>query len=133
MVQGEQVKVEFIGLKPPPTNVPTIELQPVSGKFVDLYNDCDLLRVVFDADGLAFEFSPNETRLADESRSVVVRFRNVRNLSVEQPTDWASQESTQIDHLMIRPPGDWRQGVFKAGGMEFEFDCASMALSMSVG
>jgi hypothetical protein len=124
--------VHFVGLKTPAMDVPLIELEPRSGKLVDLYNDCDLHAVTFSASGLAFDFLPNKSRMAHESRSIAVLFRNIQNLRVEQPRDWAPEESSQIDHLLIRQPGPWPQVVFKAGGLEFEFDCAEMVLEVSV-
>jgi hypothetical protein len=123
--------VDFVGLRPPAMDVPVIELEPHSGRFVDLYNDCDLRAVVFISDRLAFEFLPNKSRLAEESRSIVVLFRGIQNLRVEQPHDWAPEESSQIDHLLIRRPGPWPRVVFKAGGLEFEFDCAEMLLEVT--
>lgn len=122
----------FVGLKPPLMDVPLIELEPLSGKPVDLYNDCDLRAVVINGEGIAFEFLPNESRLVQESRSTVIRFRSVQNLHVEQPPDWVVNESSQIDHLLLRRPGPWPRVVFKAGGLEYEFDCAEIVLEVTV-
>jgi hypothetical protein len=116
--------IQFRGMQVPGFNLPLIELETVDGEVIDLYNDCHLVSVGWSADALAFVF----TAVAD-GRSVSVTFEGVRHLSVVQPDDWVAQESTQIDHLLIRPDGPWRRVVFKAGGLEYEFDCAAIELA----
>jgi hypothetical protein len=106
-------------------DVPLIELETTDGEVVDLYNENSLRATVLDADGLAFEFT------SDESRVTVVRFRAIRNLRVEQPSDWASEESSQIEYLLIRRIGPWPRIVFKAGGLDYEFDCEEISLAVA--
>ena len=115
--------MDYVGVKPPQLNVPLIELETNDGKIVDLYNDASLRVVVLDERGLAFEFTSNR------SSTIVVRFCAIRNLRVEQPPDWAPQESTQIEHLLIREEGPWPRVVFKAGGLDYEFDCGALCLT----
>jgi hypothetical protein len=114
--------MRFVGLKPPEMDVPLIELETTVGEVVDLYNDNSLRAVILDMEGLAFDF------ISDESREIVVRFRDIRNLKVEQPSDWAPEESSQIEHLLIRNVGPWPRVVFKAGGFDYEFDCGEICL-----
>ena len=114
--------MNFVGLKPPEMDVPLIELETTIGEVVDLYNENSLHAVIVDHDGLAFNF------VSDESRQAVVRFRGIRNLRVEQPSDWAPEEASQIEHLLIRNVGPWPRVVFKAGGFDYEFDCREICL-----
>jgi hypothetical protein len=118
------VTVDYVGVKPPEPNVPLIELETSDGEIVDLYNESTLRRVVLDERGLAFEF------ISDKFSSIVVRFCAIRNLRIEQPPDWAPQESAQIEHLLIREEGPWPRVVFKAGGLDYEFDCGALCLTL---
>jgi hypothetical protein len=117
--------MDFVGLKPPEMDVPLIELETSDGEVVDLYNENSLRAVVLDKDGLTFEF------ISDKSRRIVVRFRAIRNLRVEQPSDWAPEESAQIEHLLIRKDGPWPRVAFKAGGLDYEFDCCELCLALA--
>lgn len=117
--------MNFVGLKPPEMDVPLIELETTVGEVVDLYNENSLRATILDADGLAFEF------ISDKSNVTVVRFRAIRNLRVEQPSDWAPEESSQIEHLLIRRIGPWPRVVFKAGGLDYEFDCGEICLGVA--
>ena len=117
--------MNFVGLKTPAMDVPLIELETTAGEVLDLYNENSLRAAVLDADGLAFEF------VSDKARLTVVRFRAIRNLRVEQPWDWAPEESSQIEHLLIRKIGPWPRVVFKAGGLDYEFDCGEMCLGVA--
>jgi hypothetical protein len=117
--------VKFVGLKPPEMDVPLIELETTAGEVLDLYNENSLRAVVFDADGLAFEF------ISDKARLTVLRFRAIRKLRVAQPPDWAPEESSQIEHLLIRRMGPWPRVVFKAGGLDYEFDCGEICLAVA--
>jgi hypothetical protein len=45
-----------------------------------------------------------------------------------QPPDWDVREAAQIDHLLIRHDGPWPRISFKAGGLEYEFDCDAVCL-----
>lgn len=116
--------VNFVGLKMPPLNEPLIEVETIAGEVLDLYNESHLRRTVVDGEGLGFEF------VGTGARAIVLRFRAVHNLRVEQPSDWAPEESTQIEHLLIRPVGPWPRVVFKAGGLTFEFDCGELCLQL---
>lgn len=116
--------MDYVGVKPPERNVPLIELEASDGEIVDLYNESTLRSVVLDERGLAFKFTTGK------SGDVVVRFSAIRNLRVEQPSDWAPEESEQIEHLLIRDEGPWPRVAFKAGGLDYEFDCAALSLSM---
>lgn len=118
------MSVDFVGVKPPTPNVPLIELETSDGKVVDLYNESTLRAVVLDERGLAFEFT------SEESSRIVVRFCSIRNLRVEQPPDWAPEESTQIEHLLVREEGPWPRVLFKAGGLDYEFDCGALCLAV---
>ena len=106
-------------------DVPLIELETADGEVVDLYNENSLRAAVIDVDGLAFEFG------SDKSSVIVVRFRAPRNLRVEQPSDWAPEEASQIEHLLIRRIGPWPRVVFKAGGLDYEFDCGEICLRVA--
>jgi hypothetical protein len=119
--------MDYVGVKPPELNVPLIELETDDGEVVDLYNESSLRAVVLDEQGLTFKF------LWRESRELVVGFSAIRNLRVEQPSDWAPGESAQIEHLLIRPDGPWPQVAFKAGGLDFEFDCGQLCLGWGKG
>ena len=114
--------MEFDGLAPPEFNVPLIELEAVDGTSVDLYNESTLRGATFDADGLTFEFA------SDKVGRVALRFSALRGLRVEQPSDWDVRETAQIEHLLIRPEGPWPRVSFKAGGLEYEFDCDVLSL-----
>jgi hypothetical protein len=116
--------VDYVGVRPPELNVPLIELETDNGEIVDLYNESSLRRVVLDERGLAFEF------ISEKSSRIVVQFCAVRNLRVGQPPDWAPQESAQIEHLLIREEGPWPRVVFKAGGLDYEFDCGALWLTL---
>ena len=113
----------FDGLRCPPLDTPLIELETVNGEIVDLYNDHALNCVVLAVDVLSFVFT-----WISKDAPTVIRFSGVRNYCVRQPEDWEPQESDQIDHLLIRPQGQRPGVIFKAGGLEYEFDCALMAL-----
>ena len=117
--------MKFVGLKPPEMDVPLIELETTAGEVVDLYNENSLRASVIDVDGLAFEFSSDKLRL------IVVRFREIRSLRVEQPPDWTPEEASQIEHLLIRRIGSWPRVVFKAGGLDYEFDCGEICLRVA--
>jgi hypothetical protein len=120
--QERPVTMDYVGVKPPELNVPLIELETNGGVVVDLYNESSLRAVVLDERGLTFKF------LWRKSRELVVGFSAIRNLRVEQPSDWAPEESAQIEHLLIRPEGPWPGVVFKAGGLDFEFDCGQLCV-----
>jgi hypothetical protein len=114
--------IAFTGLKPPDLDVPVIELEATEGGAVDLYNECRLVAVVLKGSQLAFDF------LTLTGSGVQVLFREVRNLRIEQPPDWAPGESDQIEHLMIRREGPWPRVEFKAGGLSYECDAAELVL-----
>jgi hypothetical protein len=120
------VSVDFVGLMPPKLNVPLIVLGTSNGEIVDLYNESYLRAVVIDERGLAFTFD------SDKYSRIVVRFCSIRDLRVEQPPDWDPRESDQIDHLLLRPEGPWPRVVFKAGGLDYEFDCDALSLALEV-
>jgi hypothetical protein len=117
--------MEYHGLQPIKLNDPSIELETPDGRWIDLYNDAALRAIAFDASGLTFEFEHGEYS------TVLVRFLEVRNLTVRQPPDWVRDEFPDIDHLLVRPPGPYELVVFKAGGLEYEFDCVAIALVLS--
>lgn len=103
-------------------DVPLIELETPDGQVLDLYNDHSLSSLTVRADELTFEF-------ASSDRGVIfVRFSGVRNLRVDQPADWDPGEAPDIDHLLVRSSGPWPRIVFKAGGLEHEFDCDELRL-----
>jgi hypothetical protein len=122
MYQDAPVTIGYLGVKPPPLEVPLIELETEDGAIVDLYNDCSLSAVVFDRAGLTFLFA------RFDAGGVRVAFEGVRELRVEQPHDWVPEEATQIDHLLIRRKGPWPQVLFKAGGLSDEFQAARLCL-----
>ena len=118
--------MQFRGVKVPAFDTPLIELETSGGTLVDLYNECRFEAAVLRGDEIAFEFASDT-----EDTLIVVRFEGVRDLHVVQPEDWVPQEGDQIDHLLIRPEGPWRGVVFKAGGFEYEFDCAALVLTLT--
>jgi hypothetical protein len=118
--------MKFQGIKAPVLNTPLIELETLEGTLIDLYNDCQFESVALRGDELAFTFL-TET----EAALIVVGFEGVRHLRVVQSEDWAPQEAIQIDHLLIRPEGPWPGVVFKAGGLDYEFDCTTVVLTGS--
>jgi hypothetical protein len=111
--ESEDSDVRFTGMKPPETDVPLIELQTTDGRVVDLYNEHWLHSGIVRGDELTFEFVA-----ADPTVTAVLRFLKVRNLRVVQPEDWAQGEAEQIE--------------FKAGGLDYEFDCAEFRLETQV-
>ncbi len=113
----------FHGVKSPALDIPLIELETPQGDRVDLYNDYQLQSVVLLGDEMTFGFLS-----VAAGTPTGVRFSGVRDLHIVQPKDWAPPEADQIDHLHIRPSGQWRQITFKAGGLEYDFDCSTMAL-----
>jgi len=113
--------MRFAGIREPQKDVPLIEVERSDGKLVDLYNECWLRSVVVCRDELSFNFVT-----ADPAQTTRLRFLEVRNLSVVQPDDWSKGEADQIEHLLVRSSGPWSPVVFKAGGLEFEFDCAEL-------
>lgn len=122
-MDGGRDMMRFQGLKAPALNTPLIELETSVGAMVDLYNECNLESVVLRGDELAFGFSTDT-----DNAPIVVRFEGVRHLRVAQPEGWVPQEATQIDHLLLRPGGPWPGVMFKAGGLEYEFDCTTLVL-----
>lgn len=113
--------MKYDGLKPPERNVPLIEVEALNGEVIDFYNESRLKAVVLNEDGVTFRFGWRESK-------VVLVFSQIRNLRVEQPADWAPEEIAQIEHLLIRDDGPWPRVVFKAGGLDFEFDCEELRL-----
>lgn len=118
--------MELRGLSAPLLNVPLIELRALDGEVIDLYNESYLESVELSGDALAFSF-----RSIPPGRVFAVTFEGVTDLLVVEPEDWVEEEGHQIDHLLVRPDGPWRSVVFKAGGREYEFDCAAMVLAIS--
>lgn len=104
--------MDYLGIRPPQTNVPLIELDAIDGESVDLYNEASLSKVCLDERSLAFEFLA-----ADESR-VVVRFHSVRDLRVGQAQGWDPREFLHLDHILIREEGPWPQVVVKPGSTD---------------
>ncbi len=117
--------MQFKGVMFPRLNTPLIELQTTGGETIDLYNNCLLESVSLRGEKLIFVFAwdGNQT-------PVLVQFDGVRCLRIFQPEGWVPQEASQIDHLLIRSEGPWSGIVFKAGGMEYEFDCSELELSI---
>lgn len=115
-------EMAFSGLKHPQMDVPLIELETPDGQVLDLYNDHSLSSLTIRADELTFEFASSDRGV------VLVRFAGVRHLRVEQPADWDPGEASDIDHLLVRTSGPWRRIAFKAGGLEYEFDCDELLL-----
>ena len=118
---AEAFEVKFSGMRDPQMNVPLIEVETLDGQLVDLYNENYLRCVVRRGDELVFEFDST-----DRSMSTVLRFLGVRDLCVVQPEDWHPMEADQIHDYMVRTPGPWRRIVFKAGGLEYEFNAAEL-------
>lgn len=118
--------MQFQGLKAPPLDVPLIELESPGGKLIDLYNEYDLDSVALSGDVLVFTF----VSVADAA-SIAVQFQGIRDLRVVQPEGWVPEEARQIDHLLVRPDGPWPGVVFKAGGLDYEFNCTVMVLASS--
>jgi hypothetical protein len=117
--------MQYVGVVPPATNVPLIELQTLDGKVIDLYNESRLRGALLDDEGLTFEFA------SSTYGRVLVRFRAIRNLRLTQPPDWVIEESEQIEHLLFRDEGPWPRVAVKAGGFDYEFDCDVLELSVS--
>ena len=116
----------FHGVKTPALDIPLIELETPQGDLVDLYNDYHLESVVLRGDDLTFGFVSVSAGTPTE-----VRFSKVRELRVMQPKDWVPSEADQIDHLLVRPSGQRRRVTFKAGGLQYEFDCSMLTLVRS--
>lgn len=110
-------------MKPPQRDTPLIEVETIDGRVVDLYNEYRLRSTVMRGDELIFEFAAEDSAVTS-----LLRFFKVRELSVLQPEDWALEEADQIEHLLVRRTGPWRLIVFRAGGLEYEFDCAELRL-----
>ena len=108
-------------MRDPQRDVPLIEIEATTGQVVDLYNDFHLRSVVRQGDELAFEFNA-----VNQSLKAVLRFLEVRDLCVVQPEDWHPEEADQIEGYMVRKPGPWKHIVFKAGGLEYEFNAAEL-------
>lgn len=119
--------MKFTGITEPPFNVPVIGLETPHGKVVDLYNESELRSVVRQRDELIFMFDPAD---GFGSSSTALRFTGVRDLRVTQPDDWDPREADQIEHLIIRPPGPWQRVVFRAGGLEYEFNSAELQVAV---
>jgi hypothetical protein len=115
--------MKFSGIRDPQRDVPLIEVERSDGTLVDLYNECRLRSVVVSGDELSFNFVT-----LDETQTTRLRFLGFRHLSVVQPDDWAKGEADQIEHLLVRSSGPWSPIVFKAGGLEYEFDCAELCV-----
>lgn len=116
--------MEYVALQPLAHNVPLIEIQPEAGGALDLYNRHRLAEVVLAQASLTFGFEE-----VDTGDRVRLEFGEVRNLLLTQPDDWDPREADQIDHLLVRPPGEWRHVEFNAGGRIYEFDAARLSLS----
>ena len=115
--------MKFFGMKEPDFDVPLIEIETVEGQVVDLYNESDLRSVVRRGDELVFEFDPAD---GYGSLSTMLRFIGVRELRIAQPEDWHPGEGDQIEHLLVRRPGHWPRIVFKAGGLDYEFNATEL-------
>lgn len=120
---SEAFDVKFSGMKAPATDLPLIEVETADGHVLDLYNEHWLHSAVIRGDELVFGFVA-----ADPTVMTRLRFLGVRGLRVSQPEDWAQGEAEQIEHLLVRGGGPWPRIVFKAGGLEYEFDCAEVCL-----
>jgi len=118
--------VKFSGIREPQTDVPIIEIERSDGHVVDLYNEHWLRSVVVCGDEISFEFVA-----ADPAEITRLRFLEFRNLRVIQPDDWAKGEADQIEHLLVRSSGPWSRIVLKAGGLEYEFDCAELRVDFA--
>lgn len=115
---SEGIRVKFSGLEEPRLDSPEVEIMTIDGQLIDLYNDNFLHSVVRLGDNLAFEFES----WPDRSIKTALWFLGVRDLTVTQPEDWHTGEAEQIEDFMIRGEGPWRQVVFKAGGLEYQFN-----------
>lgn len=119
--------MKFVGMREPRLDSPFIEVEATDGRIVDLYNESNLRSVTRRGDELAFAFEAADGYgLLD----AVLRFVEVRDLRVDQPEDWDPMESDQIENLMIRKEGPWRRVVFKAGGLEHEFNAAELRVEI---
>ena len=118
--------MKFIGLKEPRMDAPNIEIETLEGLVIDLYNENDLRTVVRRSDELAFEFES-----VDGSTTAIMKFVGVRDLVVVQPEDWHPGEGNQIEDYLIRRKGPWKHVVFKAGGLEYEFNAAELRVVVS--
>lgn len=119
--------MKFFGMREPRLNSPLIEVETIDERIVDLYNESNLVSVTRRGDELVFAF---EAADGYGSLDAVLRFVEVRDLQVEQPEDWHPLESYQIEDLMIRKEGPWRRIVFKAGGLEYEFNAAELRVEV---
>lgn len=117
--------MRFSGMRDPKMDQPLIEVETLDGEVVDLYNENYLRAVVRRGDELVYEFDA-----ADGSTATVLRFLEVRDLSVVQPEDWHPEEARQIEDFMIRKPGPWQRVVFKAGGLAYEFNAAELRVEV---
>ncbi len=116
--------MKFTGMRDPQPDVPLIEIETTDGRVVDLYNEQYLRSVVRRGDELAFEFDS----WPDRASRTALRFLGVRDLQINQPEDWHPGEAEQIEHLLVRREGPWRRIVFKAGGLEYEFNSAELRI-----
>lgn len=117
----------FKGMRQPEMDDPFIEIETPEGQIVDLYNESDLQSVTRSGDELVFEFRAAE---GFGALNAVLRFLGVRDLRVVQPEDWHPMEANQIVDLMIRRAGPWRRVIFKAGGLEYEFNAAELRVAV---
>jgi hypothetical protein len=111
----------------PRFNDPFIMVETPEGQVVDLYNESRLRSVIRRDDELVFEFVAASGYGSTDS---TLRFLGVRELSVAQPEDWDPREAQQIKDLMIRPSGPWKRVVFKAGGLEYEFNASELRVEV---
>lgn len=114
--------MKFSGMRDPQTDLPLIEIETTDGRVVDLYNEHYLRCVVRRGDELAFEFDS----WPDRALRAALRFQGVRDLRISQPEDWHPGEAEQIEHLLVRRKGPWPRIVFKAGGLDYEFNSAEL-------
>jgi hypothetical protein len=126
LFEGEAFDMRFIGIREPDEDVPLIEVERSDGTVVDLYNENWLRSVVVCGDELTFNFVK-----ADPVNTTSLRFLGFRNLRVVQPRGWAEGEADQMEHLLFRSSGPWRRIVFKAGGLDYEFDCAELRVDFT--
>lgn len=119
--------VKFTGMSDPVMDDTFIEIETTEGQIVDLYNDSRLRSVRRHGDELVFEFEAAE---GYGSFDAALRFIGVRDLGVVQPEDWHPREANQIVDLMVRRPGPWKRIVFKAGGLEYEFNAAELCVTI---
>jgi hypothetical protein len=125
-VTGDMGVPRYVGVKPPPLDVPLVELETEAGRVIDLYNECRLRSVRIESDEWTFAF------LSRTSEVIEVRFSGVRRMLLEQPLDFDPREAAQIEHLQVRPEGDWRRFRFLAGGLVYEFDAQELALTVAL-